>query len=79
MAVDWFLVDARHAVPAEFAAWEVATERHRALVYRAIDAEEGGEEYAALEAAGLEAKREADRLEQIARDAWKRTWRVPGA
>jgi hypothetical protein len=69
MTVDWFLIDAPHVVPAEFQAWEVAKAHHRAVFLRCIDAQ--GSKQTALDAEGQAAKIEADRLEQIARDAWK--------
>lgn len=70
MAVDFFLIDAPHVVPREFAAWEAAKEYHRHVFLRCIDAEEGSAERATLDAEGQAAKIESDRLEQIAREAW---------
>lgn len=72
MTVDWFLVDAPHIVPQEFAAWEGAKAHHHAVFLRCLNAPAGGEEQAALDGEGRAAKAEADRLEQIAREAWKR-------
>ncbi|CAM5534091.1 hypothetical protein AFAE65S_00113 [Alcaligenes phenolicus] len=71
MTVDWFLIDAPHVVAAEFQAWEAAKAHHRAVFLRCIDAQDSAER-AALDAEGQAAKIEADRLEQIAREAWKR-------
>lgn len=71
MTADWFLVHAPHVSPQEFQAWETAKERHRALVLRWCDAKEGSAEQAALDVEGQALKIEVDRLEQIARCAWK--------
>ncbi|KVE37233.1 hypothetical protein [Burkholderia sp. TSV86] len=79
MAVDWFLIDAPHVAPREYEAWRAAKAQHEALFYCVLDAEDGTDAQRALELAALEAKSEADRLEQVARDAWRRTWRAPGA
>lgn len=73
MTVDWFLIDAPHTVPSEFAAWEAAKENHRAIFFRACKAEIGSAEFVALDAAGREAVAEVARLEQIARDAWMKS------
>lgn len=70
MTVDWFLIDAPHVVPREFEAWEAAKEHHRAVFRRCLAAPAGGADQAALDAEGQAAKIEADRLEQIAREAW---------
>ena len=72
MTVDWFLIDAPQIVPQDFGAWEAAKARHRDLFLRCLDAETGSAEQAALDVKGQAAKLEADRLEQIAREAWKR-------
>ncbi len=72
MTVDYFLIDAPHTVPQEFAAWEAAKERHHAVFLRCIDAPDGSAERAALDAEGKAAKIEATRLERVARQAWKR-------
>ena len=71
MTVDWFLIDAPHVVPAEFRAWEAAKAHHRTVFLRCVDAQGDSAEQAALDAEGQAAKIEADRLEQIAREAWK--------
>lgn len=70
MTVDFFLIDAPHAVPQEFRAWGAAKERHRAVFLRCVDAVAGSAEQTALDAEGQAAKHEADRLEQVARTAW---------
>lgn len=70
MTVDWFLIDAPHTVPQEFAAWEAAKERHCAVFLRCIDAPDGSTERAVLDVEGRAEKIEADRLERIAREAW---------
>ncbi len=70
MAVDYFLIDAPHAIPEEFEAWEAATAHHRAIFYRCIEALDGSAEQATLEAEGRAAQAEAERLEQIAREKW---------
>ena len=72
MAVEWFLIDAPHLVPSEFRAWTEAKERHYAIFRQAVDAQASGKPDEALEAAGVAAKVEADRLERIAWDAWQR-------
>ena len=66
MAVEFFLIDAPHAVPAEFAAWVAAKERHREVFLQVLDGR-------ALEASAVAAAAEADRLEQVARQAWARS------
>lgn len=70
MTVDYFLIDAPHTVPQEFATWQAAKEHHRAVFLRCIDAQDGSAERAALDAEGQAAKIEADRLERAARRAW---------
>lgn len=70
MTVDYFLIDGPHVVPQEFRAWEAAKEHHLAIFLRCIDAEAGSTEQTALDAEGVAAKAEADRLENIARQAW---------
>ncbi len=70
MTVDFFLIDAPHAVPQEFQAWAAAKDHHRAVFLRCVAAEAGSAEYARLDAEGQAAKTEAARLEQVARAAW---------
>jgi len=70
MTVDYFLIDGPHSVPREFAAWELAKEQHKAIFQRAIAAEYGSELFRDLDQQGQKAAAEADRLEQIAREAW---------
>lgn len=72
MTVDYFLIDAPHTAPQEFAAWVAAKERHRAMFGRCIDAPDSSAERASLDSEGKAAKIEADRLEQVARQAWRR-------
>lgn len=72
MTVDFFLINASHAVPQEFQAWEAAKAHHRAVFLRCVDAEDGSAEQSRLDAEGRAAKAEADRLEQAARTAWLR-------
>ncbi len=75
MTVDFFLIDAPHAVPQEFQAWEAAKAHHRAVFLRCVDAEDGSAEQSRLDTEGWAAKAEADRLEQAARTAWLRAKR----
>ncbi len=77
MAIDWFLIDAPHVVPAEFAAWEAAKAHHRTVFLQCIEAQDSAER-AALDAEGRAVKIEADRLEQVARDAWTRVKKAKG-
>lgn len=72
MAVEFFLIDAPHIVPAEFEAWQAAKQRHRDLFLQVLALDEKGASFRALEAAAIEAAAEADRLEQAARRAWSR-------
>lgn len=75
MAVDFFLIDAPHAVPEEFRAWEAAKAQHRAVFLRCISAQAVSAEQTALDAEGRAAQTEADRLERVAREAWSRAAR----
>lgn len=72
MAVDWFLADAPAEVPAEFVAWQTARARHIRLFVRVWELPPDAEVLEALERAARAAKGEADRLEGVARAAWKR-------
>lgn len=69
MAADYFLIDAPCVVPTEFAAWQAAKELHRSIFSQALFAA-GTDQEEALNLAGQEARKVADRLEQIARQAW---------
>lgn len=69
MAVDWFLVDGPSAVPREFAAWLDAKQHRDELALRCLDAF-GTPAFSSLEIAVREAVKEADRLEQFAREMW---------
>ncbi|MGO4333216.1 hypothetical protein [Cupriavidus sp. M-11] len=72
MTVDWFLIDAPRVVPDEFSAWEVAESQWIELFYRLLDAKAGSHAERELEHQVMAAKREADRLEQVARAIWAR-------
>lgn len=70
MTVDWFLVDAPHVAPDEFAAWEAAKKCHMHLFLCLTRANERSDEWIALELAAREAQAECDRLENVARTVW---------
>lgn len=70
MTVDFFLVDAPHVVPVEFAAWRAAQDRHDAIVLEYLGLPAGAPGLAELDQAGREAGAESRRLEEIARQAW---------
>ncbi len=72
MAVEFFLLDAPHVVPADFAAWEAAKQRHRALFLQVLALDGKDARYHELEAEAVEAAAVAYRLEQAARQAWSR-------
>jgi len=69
MAVDFFLIDAPHVVPVEFAAWRAVETRFDDIVMRWCDADSDAEK-AALDFESRVVKAEADRLYQVARRAW---------
>ena len=69
MAVDFFLIDAPHVVPVEFAAWRAAETRFGNIVMRWCDAKSDAEK-AALDCEGRVVKAEVDRLLLVARRAW---------
>jgi hypothetical protein len=71
MSCDWFLVDAPQVVPSEFRSWEMACGHLFDLCLSCVDAPSGSSEFLALDAERQAAEIECDRLEQIARDAWK--------
>ncbi|GKS91586.1 hypothetical protein [Acidovorax sp. SUPP2539] len=72
MAVEFFLIDAPHTVPVEHAAWQEALARWRIAADRVFNCESwDNSQFERLNHAAVEAKQEADRLEQIARAAWR--------
>ncbi|MPM15940.1 hypothetical protein SDC9_62314 [bioreactor metagenome] len=70
MAADFFITDGPRVVPAEYQAWQAAYDYWYVCVQRALDC--GGSESERLGSVAIAAKGEADRLEQIARDAFRR-------
>ena len=72
MAADFFVTDGPRVVPAEYQAWQAARDNWYVCVRRALDCE--GSESERLGSVAIAAKAEADRLEQIARDAFRRAF-----
>ena len=73
MTVDLFLIEASRVVPVEFQAWQVARDYWSACANRALSCEDwSGAEGESLNRLAIAAKGEADRLERIARAAFRR-------
>ena len=73
MAADFFITDGPRVVPAEYQAWQVAHDHWYACAQRALNCEDwSGAESERLARLAVTAKGEADRLEQIARAAFRR-------
>ena len=70
MAADFFITDGPRVVPAEYQAWQAARSNWSVCVQRALDCE--GSESERLGTVAIAAKADADRLEQIARAAFRR-------
>lgn len=71
MAVEYFLIDAPHTVPVEHAAWQEALARWRIAADRVFKCESWNDStFERLNGVAVDAKQEADRLEQVARAAW---------
>lgn len=73
MSADFFITDGPRVVPAEYQAWQVAHDHWSSCVQRAMSCEDwSGAEFDRLCSLAIAAKCEADRLEQIARAAFRR-------
>ncbi|GKT26903.1 hypothetical protein [Acidovorax sp. SUPP3334] len=72
MAVEFFLIDAPHTVPVEHAAWQAALARWRIAADRVFQCESwDNSQFERLNQVAVDAKHEADRLEQVTRMAWR--------
>ncbi|GKS73336.1 hypothetical protein AVME950_00590 [Acidovorax sp. SUPP950] len=78
MTVEYFLIDAPHTVPDEYAAWVQAKNRHHALFLEFITKCKGRTDADALamETLALAAAAEAQRLEIVARQAWAKKFHI---
>lgn len=75
MTVDLFLIEAHRFVPTEYQAWQDARAYWRACADRVFLCESwDGSEFDRLNGRAIAAKSEADRLEQVARDAFQRAY-----
>lgn len=73
MSADFFITDGPRVVPVEFQAWQEAHDHLYACAQRALNSEDwSGAESVRLHRLSVAARCEADRLEQIARAAFRR-------
>ena len=73
MSADFFITDGPRVVPAEYQAWQVAHDHWCACAQRALSCEDwSSAESVRLHRLSVAARCEADRLEDIARAAFRR-------